>query len=244
MTSTAASSLRRQVLLWTWGSRVLLLAVLAMALSELFVFKGFLFRLVTPATAYAIANPPQLPVQGQTPPPTGENGQPQERPFDPTDPSSVPEARLPKELATAEMQTLIKDVLKLTEDLQRLAAAAPKYAEMHGQVDTPMMRDSLWDKLVTKGFNKTETPGLWYRVIQGRSGTIDAMAIQAIAQPVGYVRARILGGVASTADAAYINGVRAWIEPHLRWIDAKQKEMDRLKELIEGEELRIPRSNW
>lgn len=243
MTSTAASSLRRQVLLWTWGSRVLLLAVLAMAVSELFVFKGFLFRLVTPATAYAVANPPQIPVQGQQPT-TDENGQPQERPFDPTDPSSVPEARLPKELATAEMQTLIKDVLKLTENLERLAAAAPKYAEMHGQVDTPMMRDSLWGKLVTKGFNKTETPGLWYRVATGSSGTIDAMAIQAIALPVGYVRARILGGVASTADAAYINGVIAWIEPHLRWLDAKQKEMDRLKELIEGEELRIPRSNW
>jgi hypothetical protein len=243
MTSTAASSLRRQVLLWTWGSRVLLLAVLAMAVSELFVLKGLLFRLATPATAYAVANPPQIPVQGQQPT-TDENGQPQERPFDPTDPSSVPEARLPKELATAEMQTLIKDVLKLTEDLGRLEEAAPKYAEMHGQVDTPMMRDSLWDKLITKGFNKPETPGLWYKVIMGRSGTIDAMAIQAIAQPVGYVRARILGGVASTADAAYINGVRAWIEPHLRWLDAKQKEMDKLKELIEGEELRIPRSNW
>lgn len=243
MTSTAASSLRRQVLLWTWGSRVLLLAVLAMAVSELFVFKGFLFRLVTPATAYAVANPPQIPVQGQQPT-TDENGQPQERPFDPTDPSSVPEARLPKELATAEMQTLIKDVLKLTEDLGRLAEAAPKYAEMHGQVDTPMVRDGLWDKLVTKGFNKTETPGLWYRVATGRSGTIDAMAIQAIAQPVGYVRARILGGVASTADAAYINGVRAWIEPHLRWLDAKQKEMDRLKELIEGEDLNFRHSGW
>jgi hypothetical protein len=231
MTSTSPTAIRLQALLWMWGSRLLLLAVLALAVSELFVFKGYVFRLVTPATAYAVANPPQLPAQGQE----GEGP----KPFDPTDPSSVPEARLPKELATAEMQTLIKDVLTLTKDLERLGEAAPKYSGMHGQIDTIWVRDGLWEKLVTKGFNNTETPGMWYRVAGGRSGTIEAAVIAAIALPVGHVRARILGGVATTADAAYINGVRAWIEPHIRWLDAKQKEMDRLIELIRGEDLNI-----
>lgn len=242
MTSAAASTIRLQALLGTWGSRVLFLAVVALALSELFVFKGYVFRLVTPAAAYAVNNPPLLPgstPQSQAGTANGETGQPQEPQFDPRDPNSVPEARLPKALATTEMQTLIKDVQTLTANLARLGEAAPKYSSSHGQIDTVWVRDGLWEKLVTKGFNNTETPGMWFRVAGGRTGTIEAVVIEAIALPVGHVRARILGGVATTADAAYINGVRSWIEPHIQWLDAKQKEMDRLIELIRGEDLNI-----
>lgn len=236
MTKTTASSIKRRALSWTWASRVLLIGLAGLAASELFVFPGALFRLATPAAAYAIPDPPQLPPKQ---PSEGESAstdaQTQQRPFDPTDPSSVPEARLPKELATSEMQALIKDVEKLMADLQRLADDAPEYAKDHALIDTADVRERLWRKLVTKGFENTETPGLWYRVAGSRAGTIEYVALEAIALPVGHVKARILGGVATTADAAYIFGVQSWLEPHLQWLDEKQKTMDKLKQLIHQE---------